>query len=268
MGEFSAEWLALRETADHRARSVRLTRDIAGRMLDQRPVRVVDLASGTGSNLRYLARFLPPIQHWRVVDRDRALLARFRKPMSWAIVASVHLQRRDLANLEAIGDVFERASLVTASALLDLVSDRWLDTLAARCRTVNAAALFALSYDGRILCTPEDRDDERVRELVNRHQRTDKGFGPALGPDATGHAQQCFAARGFAVERDRSDWTLGAGDRELQRQLIVGWAAAAGEMSPGDAALIEAWRERRLAHVATGRSTLVVGHEDLAAWIR
>jgi hypothetical protein len=268
VGEFSAEWLALREPADHRARSTRLTREIASRMLDRRPVRVVDLASGTGSNLRYLGRFLPPVQHWRVVDRDAALLARVRKPTAWAIVASVHVQRRDLANLDAIADVFERASLVTASALLDLVSDRWLDALADRCRQIGAAALFALSYDGRILCTPRDQDDETVRDRVNRHQRTDKGFGPALGPDAIEYAQRCFAARGFVVERARSDWTLGADDGELQRQLIEGWASAAVEIAPDRGAMVDGWRRRRLEHVAAGRSAIVVGHEDLAVWIR
>lgn|SRR5262245_27006868 len=268
MGDFSAKWLALREPADRRARSARLTREIADRVIDRAPVRVLDLACGTGSNLRYLARHLPPIQHWRVVDRDPALLARLRKPMSWGIVTSVHLHRRDFANLDAIVDLFERTSLVTASALLDLVSGRWLDALADRCRAAGAPALFVLSYDGRILCTPRDAEDEMVRTLVNRHQRTDKGFGPALGPDATDHAQQSFAARGFVVDRERSDWMLGSGDLDLQRQLIDGWASAAAEIAPDDAAAIDAWRSRRLGHVAAGRSTVVVGHDDLAAWVR
>ena len=268
MGEFRPEWLALREPADHRARSTRLTREIANRAMDKAPVRVLDLACGTGSNLRYLARHLPPIQHWRVVDRDSALLARLRKPISWGIVASVHLHRRDLANLGGIADLFERTSLVTASALLDLVSHRWLDALADRCRAAHTLALFALSYDGRIHCTPHDPDDEIVRQLVNQHQRTDKGFGPALGPDAADHAQRSFAARDFVVDRERSDWTLGRADSDLQRQLIEGWANAAAERAPAEAAAIDHWQRRRLQHVAAGRSTIVVGHEDLAAWIR
>jgi hypothetical protein len=268
MGEFSAEWLALREPADHRARSTRLTREIASRLADRRQVRVLDLAAGTGSNLRYLARYLPPVQHWRMVDRDPALLARVRKPAMWAIVASVHLQPRDLSAPGVLADVVRNTSLVTASALLDLVSDRWLGVLAERCRAVRAAALFALTYDGRILCTPPEPDDESVRRYVNQHQRTDKGFGSALGPDATDYADGCFAQLGFTVERDRTNWTLGAGDSELQRQLIDGWASAAVEMAPESSSLIDVWRVRRLAHVAAGRSTIVVGHEDLAAWIR
>ena len=268
MGDFSAEWLALREPADHRARSAHLARTIGSRLLGLPAVRVVDLASGTGSNLRYLSRLLPPVQHWRIVDRDPDLLARFVKPAMWAILASVHVHRRDLAALDTIDDLLERAVLLTASALLDLVSERWLDGIAERCHAVGAAALFALTYDGRISCTPPESGDETVRNLVNRHQRTDKGFGPALGPAATEFAERCFAARGFTVERERSDWTLGAGDSELQRQLIAGWADAATEIAPERAAAIGAWRDRRLDHITAGRSTIVVGHQDLAAWIR
>jgi SAM-dependent methyltransferase len=268
MSDFTAEWLALREPADHRARSARLARDTGERLMGRPPLHVVDLGSGTGSNLRYLTRRLPPVQHWRLVDRDRALLGRIRKATMWAVVASVHLQPRDLADLAANADLFKAASLVTASALLDLVSAAWIDALAERCESSRAAALFALTYDGRIACTPADRDDEFVRGLVNSHQRTDKGFGPALGPDAVGATQQAFASRGFAVERDRSDWILEGRDAELQRQLIDGWAAAASELRPAAAATIGGWRQRRLEHVAAARSTIVVGHEDLAAWLR
>jgi hypothetical protein len=268
VGDFTAEWLALREPADHRARSARLAREIARRLMGRPPLHVVDLGSGTGSNLRYLTRRLPPVQHWRMIDRDPALLARIGKPTMWAIVASVHLQPRDLADLDANADLFKAVSLVTASALLDLVSAAWIDALAKRCLSSRAASLFALTYDGRIACTPADRDDEMVRDLVNRHQRSDKGFGPALGPGAADVAQQAFTSRGFTVERDGSDWTLDNGDAELQRQLIDGWAAAASAMQPADAAAIEAWRQRRLAHVAAARSVIVVGHEDLAAWLK
>jgi len=268
MGDFTAEWLALREPADHRARSARLAREIARQLIGRPPLHIVDLGSGTGSNLRYLTPRLPPVQHWRLIDRDRALLARIRKPTMWAIVASVHVQPRDLADLEASADLFKGVSLVTASALLDLVSAAWIDALAERCRSSRAASLFALTYDGRIECTPADRDDEMVRDLVNRHQRTDKGFGPALGPDAADAAQRAFTSRGFTVERERSDWTLGGGEVELQRRLIDGWAAAAADIQPASATAIEAWRQRRLEHAAAARSTIVVGHEDLAAWLR
>jgi hypothetical protein len=115
-----------------------------------------------------------------------------------------------------------------------------------------------------------------IRGLVNRHQQTDKGFGPALGPAAAGAAERCFAGLGYRVECESSPWVLRPDARnpaaryaaaELQRQLIQGWAEAASENAPDRLASIEAWRARRLAHVDANRSHLIVGHTDLAAWL-
>ncbi len=102
--------------------------------------------------------------------------------------------------------------------------------------------------------------------LVNQHQRTDKGFGPAVGPDAADVAARCFADLGYRVQRAPSDWLLTPASGALQRQLIDGWAQAAAEMAPQQIRAIDAWRERRLAHVAAGWSAITVGHEDVAGW--
>jgi len=69
------------------------------------------------------------------------------------------------------------------------------------------------------------------------------------------------------VERAPSDWLLEPDADQLQRQLIEGWARAAAEVAPDLSSAIASWKARRLAHVATGRSRLLVGHEDLAAWL-
>ena len=55
-------------------------------------------------------------------------------------------------------------SLVTASALLDLVSDDWLARVTSLCRKRNAAVLFALTYDRRLRCFPPE-PEEKVIEL-------------------------------------------------------------------------------------------------------
>ena len=75
MDSLLSTWLQLREPADAAARSDRLTRTIADALATGETVQVLDLATGTGSNLRYLAPHLPGRQRWLMVDRDSALLA-------------------------------------------------------------------------------------------------------------------------------------------------------------------------------------------------
>ena len=288
MSDFLANWLQLREPADVAARSASLT-DTVARVVatGHDDVRVLDLGTGTGSNLRYLADYLPPRQSWLVVDRDPALLALLpERTADWAasrhrqvetegsqcVIQGTRLDCRvetrclDLKTLDAL-DIFEGRHLVTASALLDLVSEKWLRVLAMRCRSVGSAALFVLNYNGRSSCSPVEPEDDTIRGLLNRHQNRDKDLGgPASGPDAAACAERCFAEVGYQARTASSDWVLGSAARELQRRLIEGWAEAATEMAPSDASDIASWCARRLRHVDTDRSRVVVGHVDLIAW--
>lgn len=260
---FSAEWLALREAADHAARAERLVDIAAGALQGAPAVTVVDLAAGTGSNLRYLSPRLPFVQRWLLVDRDQALLAEATRGGA-PLNVTVDVVCADLAQMDdALLARADTPLLVTASALLDLTSPAWLDALASCCRAAHAVALFALTYDGRIACDPDDPMDELIRALINRHQQRDKGFGPAAGPDATGAAAQAFERYGFTVHRAQSDWELGAESRVLQQQLVDGWAAAAIETSRRDADAVQAWRARRSEAIERGTSRIDVGHEDL-----
>ena len=56
MSDFSAAWLDLREPVDHRSRNRKLERALAKHFDGWRPITVVDLGCGTGSNLRAIAR--------------------------------------------------------------------------------------------------------------------------------------------------------------------------------------------------------------------
>jgi hypothetical protein len=229
---------------------------------------------------------LPSRQRWLALDRDAQLLAEFPDRMSsWGAAHGYHVQRTgsgtavrgegldcrietrlmDLGSLDD-GGIFEGRHLVTASALLDLVSARWLRALATHCRASGASALFTMTYNGRSSCSPAEPEDEIIRTLMNRHQKRDKGLGgPAEGPDATDYAARLFSESGFLVRRERSDWILGPEDDDLQRELIDGWARAAAEAAPDLTTAIAEWRVRRLQCVNKGQSRVVVCHDDFAA---
>jgi SAM-dependent methyltransferase len=258
---FDASWLDLRESVDHRSRAAELLDPLREWWTAGRGASILDLGCGTGSNLRYLAAELPGRQEWTLVDHDEELLGRIEPPSPRVAVRPLH---GDLAGtgLDAVGG----ARLVTASALLDLVSEAWLDALVAACADAGSAALLALSYDGSVAWpAPEDPLDEVVRDAVNEHQRRDKGLGPALGPAAGRVAEALFRSRGYRTRLAPSPWRLGPDAAALAGALIAGWERAAAEQRPERSAEIRRWAERRVAGLGRPGVALVVGHVDLLA---
>jgi hypothetical protein len=263
MSGFSAEWLALREPHDLRARNPVVLDAVTAALEGLAPLRIVDLACGTGSIMRALGRYLPAGQSWKLIDNDLGLLARAKAtPVSTgATVTAVLLDlNRDLeAALDGPVD------LVATSALLDLVSEVWLDRLAVEIAARGIPLYAALSYDGRMGFTPPDPLDAEITAAVNAHQRTDKGFGRALGPAAAPLAVARFEALGYAIVHGLSDWVMGPGDRDMQTELLAGWASAAHEIGALSRADTTSWLARRRHLVAAGQSSLHVGHVDFFA---
>ena len=260
---FSSDWLALREPVDHRSRSTDLVASLAEWWRSFPSYRVLDLGSGTGSNLRYLAPRLPGEQEWTLVDRDAALLARARGAA--VSVTGVAQVERVVGELDREGlRLAPAADLVTASALLDLVTGEWIERLVETCRAAGSAALFALTWDGTMRWDDADPEDALVAEAVRSHQLRDKGMGPALGPGAGGAAKRAFDAAGYDTLLRPSHWRMGPDDNLLARALVEGWEAAALEQRAAEASSIRGWAERRRASTAS-EFGLEVGHVDLLA---
>ena len=259
---FSTAWLELREPHDRRARNAAVLDAVAAAFAKHSSVSITDLACGLGSTLRALSPRLPARQNWRLADNDLSLLARTPQsspPRLHVTTMPVDLDR----DLEAALD--GPADLITTSALLDLVSDAWLTRLAVEAAARRLPVYAALSYDGRVEMTPGDAADAAIVGALNRHQRTDKGFGPALGPDAATAAPEGFARVGYEVMQGVSDWVFGPGDREIQLETLTGWATAAREIGTVPLPDVVGWLGRRRELVAAGRSTIRVGHVDFFA---
>jgi len=260
MSGFSVQWLAMREPYDQAARNGPVLDALGVTFAGALSVTVTDLGCGTGATMRAISPCLPLRQSWRLVDNDEVLLAAARKMAPAG--TSVTTIAIDLArNVE---EACGACDLLATSALLDLVSAAWLDRLVASLVQLSRPFYAALSYDGAVILRPETPHDAAVIAAVNRHQRTDKGFGPALGPDAAQAAAERFRRIGFAVLQGRSDWRLGADDRDIQIEMLDGWAGAAGEVGV-DPSVIEEWRCERRDHVTAGHSHMQIGHIDFFA---
>jgi hypothetical protein len=254
---YAPEWLELRESADAEARDTELV-GLLVPSLRGTPLVVRDLGCGIGSMGRWLTGRLPEPQRWILHDRDPALLERAAEGESVTTVTGdiTGLRASDLAG----------TSLVTASALLDLLTAGAVAGLAAACVGAGCPALFALTVTGHVTLTPSDPLDAEIAAAFDDHQRRTSDGRRLLGPDAADVTVAAFERLGAVVHRRPSPWRLGPERAALTARWLHGRVAAAVEQRPDLAPAADAYLTRRLDTCAAGGLRAVVGHEDLLAF--
>jgi len=251
-------WLALREPADAAARS----RELVERLPATGPHVIHDLGCGTGAMGRWLAPLLPAEQHWVLHDRDEALLEVAAADVPGPEV-TIETRRSDITRLDP-GDL-AGATLITASALLDLLTAEEVERLVAACAGAGCPTLLTLSVVGRVELDPPEPFDSRVAAAFNAHQRRATERGSLLGPDAVAAAEEHFRRHRAEVIVRPSPWQLRAHDAELAAEWFSGWVGAACEQEPELSAATHDYTRRRLAQARAGDLAVTVHHADLLA---
>jgi hypothetical protein len=253
----SPDWLDLREPADAAARSRDLVRQLRDRLPYRGSLVIHDLACGSGSMTRWLAPLLRRPQRWILHDRDPDLLslavAGVTDQVGTRLGDVTRLDREDLAG----------AGLITASALLDLLTEEELAALMATCAGAGCPVLLTLSVTGCVQLLPSDPLDARIAAAFDAHQRRTTLRGRLLGPDAVDAAVEGFRRLGAEVIVEPSPWQLGAAERDLAIEWLAGWLDAACEQEPELVAAVDLYRRRRVREAEAGALTVTVGHDDL-----
>jgi hypothetical protein len=261
----SPGWLELRETADGAARS----RELVGRLLRRPrpagPWLIHDLACGSGAMGRWLAPLLPGPQRWVLHDRDEELLATAAADVPGAAAdgAEVVVETRMSDVTQLRPDDFAGATLITASALLDLLTRDELTALIHACAGAGCPVLLCLSVTGRVQLLPADPLDSRIAAAFDAHQRRPTPRGRLLGPDAVEASVEGFRRLGSEVVVRPSPWQLGATEADLLVEWLDGWVDAACEQEPEHAADADLYRRRRVREAEAGVLAVTVGHADL-----
>jgi SAM-dependent methyltransferase len=261
----SRRWLALREPADAAARSPGLAEHLRQVLPPTGRHVIHDLGCGTGAMGRWLAPRLPGPQRWVVHDRDADLLelaaADLPGPAADGATVTVEAKRSDITRLHP-GDVGD-ATLITASALLDILTEEELAGLVAVCAGAGCPVLLTLSVVGRVRLTAAEPLDGRVAAAFDAHQRRVTQRGRLLGPDAVALAAEGFRRLGAEVLVRPSPWRLGASQAHLATEWLAGWVGAACEEQVELAAETDAYTLRRLAQAKAGELGVTVDHADV-----
>lgn len=265
-GSVTPRWLRLREPADAAARSGLLVASLWDALPAGQTLEIHDIGSGSGSMGRWLAPLLPTSQRWVLHDRDPGLLeiAAGGPPRDRdGHRIPVETVRGDLSGLTV--SRLARASLITASALLDILTVDELTVLVDLSVAVGCPALFTLSVTGDVRLTPGDPLDADLAAAFNEHQRRTVDGRALLGPDAPRRTTELFVGRGAEVEVADSHWRLGADDRDLVEDWLPAWVDAACEARPALSRSAQAYLDRRREQLADGCLTVTVAHVDILA---
>jgi hypothetical protein len=255
---YPAQWLALREPADAVARSGALVKQLRELFEDRPSLTIRDLGCGIGSMGRWLSPQLPGKQRWILHDRDSELVSRAGAGMPDGVTTKGEVQ--DITRLRASD--LGGTSLVTASALLDVLTADELAVLVKAIVGARVPAMFALSVVGRVDFDPVDTFDMDLVQAFNDHQRRTVDGRRLLGPDAVDTAVDLFKKYGATVVRKPSPWRLGPEDSALVTEWLPGWVAAAVEQRLDLAIHAQAYLDCRLDDTDL---RVVVHHEDILA---
>jgi hypothetical protein len=272
MTVFSSEWLALREPFDIAARDDGLANlflaqvaEAAQEDQDAQAGPVVDLGAGAGSNISRLRSLAAAAGHqlsWRHVDNDGDLLAVARERFSGD--ATVSFAQLDISL--ALEDSLAGAVAVTCAALLDLVSEDWINRLADHLARQQLPLLAVLTYDGRMQWSLADGADSTLAQAFHRDMLSDQGFGPALGPAAAFVLDEALRARGAATQLRDSYWRIAASHSAMLTSMKASLSAAAlRAASDIERTAIVEWAVRRARQIEAGEVSFVVGHQELLA---
>jgi trans-aconitate methyltransferase len=272
---YSSTWLELREAADAEARAVDLAEQVSRQLAGSAPLVVHDLGCGTGSMARWLSPRLPGPQQWVLHDRDPDLLDLATETLLAGGIAAKPV----LGDLTAITAAdLAGGSLVTASALLDLLTAEDMDGLARACTTAGVPALLTLTVVGRIDLVPWEPLDNVLCDAFNdhlrggaAHQQTHlaEGARRPLGPGSADAAAEAFRRHGATVLVRETPWRLGAAHADLIAEWLNGFVPAAAKQLPGGGSdlnnCVDSYLARRLGQAAAGELRVTVEHVDLLA---
>lgn len=265
--EVDADWLALREPEDARARSRGLALAAAD-LVGPGTIEIQDLGSGTGSMMRWLAPLLPGPQRWVLHDWNADLVGRaVNGPLPadrTGRAVEVDTRTTELARLDAAQ--LAGADLVTASALLDVLTGAEVAAVVDACLAVGCPVLLSLSVTGEVRLDPPDPFDDVIGAAFNAHQERTVDGRRLVGRSGAALAHERFRAIGWNVRTETTRWRLGADEPRLLGEWFDGWWGAALEQRPELAAEVAGFRAARAAQARRGALSAVIAHTDLLAW--
>ena len=282
------QWLAHRFTCDAEARHPGIEHQfLAFFEQHQTPLKVVDVGSGTGANVRYYFDRIPHEQEWILIEQNEQLRDECcRSLVAFAQERGYHWQQQDgtflltddqktatvqlmsgrIEHIEQLADL-ARTDVVTANAVFDLLSFEQFDTLVGKLVQHEVCLLATLNYYETSFL-PFSEEDHRFMRWYHMHMKRPQPTGIAMGPDCSEEMLDLLAQHHMMIEQEGSQWHLKKNATTMHHYLLhfIEHAVAELSLSADEQRDFDTWLTHRKSLCRQRQLEIIVDHSDIFAY--
>ena len=282
--KFSKSWINMRVDYDNISRSTVLV-DHINKLSQEDDIDLIDLYCGSGNFLIWSLDKNILFNNCILVDHDIKLLKSIKSNLRTHLRPMYNIQsntnnldfllKKNSKTLSTISikkndcDSYiyssERYHVISYSAALDIMPKPSIVNALKRIKKNNILYL-SLCFNGQVRWTPTNTFDKYILTFFNNHQRSDKGFGKALGSKSIEFIKQKADKLNLNITVKNSPWIIKnkfEKDKVFMKRYLLDIKKSLLHMEGIDKDILRKWYQDKKSEIDNKKIQLYVGHNDI-----